>query len=572
MEPTESETSSPDGIGSDAIDSDSSGRGSTQVSVTRRVPNRTRRAAIGATLGALIIVGIQFIGEVTDHQMANMASYLVGFLTVVYIGYQFHCVARSNGHGLRIPIVAAGTVALGIVCFQFDGFSGELVPQFRLRFGGESHELRELNAEVTALDPALASTTSGSTEGSSVSESTGFLGNDRTGVIPVRSFQVPLKESDLQVLWNQGIGKGWSSFAVAAGRAVTLEQRDDMDCLTCYGLETGELLWMQSHPAIHGHPMGGVGPRSTPTIKDGRVFAQNAEGLVWCVDLLSGEAYWSVDLLELAGWDQAESEAAITWGRAGSPLMVDDLCIVPFGGPTGNALTGRSLVALDVATGDVRWTAGKDQISYASPGLFTLCGQRQIVSVNEMTVSGHSVDDGTVLWEFDWPGQSNGGANCAMAVDAGGDRVLVGKGYGGGSALVKITGNDDGTFTANEEWASTRFLKTKFTHACVDGDTAYAISNGWLEAIGVKGCEKLWTQPRRSRLGQGQIVLVDDVIVAQAEDGELVFVEATPREYRELSRFSALSSTTWNVPTVAGQYLLIRNDRQAICYRLPERK
>ena len=42
----------------------------------------------------------------------------------------------------------------------------------------------------------------------------------------------------------------------------------------------------------------------------------------------------------------------------------------------------------------MRWTAGEDQISYASPGLMTLAGQRQIVSVNEKTISGHQVDDG----------------------------------------------------------------------------------------------------------------------------------------------------------------------------------
>ena len=46
------------------------------------------------------------------------------------------------------------------------------------------------------------------------------------------------------------------------------------------------------------------------------------------------------------------------------------------------------------------------------------------------------VEEGEVLWTFPWPGQSNGGANCAMVVGAGNDRFLIGKGYGGGSALV----------------------------------------------------------------------------------------------------------------------------------------
>ena len=229
------------------------------------------------------------------------------------------------------------------------------------------------------------------------------------------------------------------------------------------------------------------------------------------------------------------------------------------------------MVAFDVESGDVRWTAGEDQVSYGSPGLLMLAGTRQIVSVNEKTITGHKIDSGDVLWEFDWPGQSNGGANCAMVVPAGADRFLIGKGYGGGSALVEIQADEDGTLSADAVWQSTRLLKTKFTHACVDGDIAYAISNGSLEAVAIESAEKLWQQPRRSRFGQGQILLVDDVLVAQSESGEVAFVAADQNEYRELARIPAMSSKTWNIPTVAGGYLLVRNDRQAICFALPLR-
>jgi outer membrane protein assembly factor BamB len=30
-----------------------------------------------------------------------------------------------------------------------------------------------------------------------------------------------------------------------------------------------------------------------------------------------------------------------------------------------------------------------------------------------------------------------------------------------------------------------------------------------------------------------------------------------------------LSSKTWNQPAVAGRYLLVRNDREAVCWELP---
>lgn len=536
-----------------------------------RVTKLRRRAVWGAIVGVGLIVATQLAAPVWDHQFANMTSFLIALVTLIFVGLQIHRWAKHYGYGNRVPITVMMILLVGAFLFRFDGFSGEMVPQFKFKFGEQQHELRELSnvaTDVKPIDPLVEGETS---ESFTQPQSTGFLGNERTGIVDDREFSVPKSESDLEVMWDQGIGAGWSSFAVASGRAVTLEQRDNMDCVTCYSLATGELLWMQSHEALHQNPMGGIGPRSTPTIDGDRVYAQDAVGLLWCLDLKTGDAHWQVDLLEMAGWNQEQSEAAISWGRSTSPLIVDGLCIVPYGGPDSIAGSGRSLIALDAESGEVRWTAGEDQISYASPGVFTLADQRQIVSVNEKTVTGHLIEDGTVLWEFEWPGQSNSGANCAMAVPAGKDRFIVGKGYGGGSALVKVTRDDEGNFAAEPEWTSSRYLKTKFTHAAVDDGVAYAISNGSLEAIDVETRERLWTQPRRARFGQGQMLVVDDVIVAQAEMGEIVFVELSKQDYEELSRFPALSSKTWNIPTIAGRYLLVRNDRQAICYRLPKR-
>jgi outer membrane protein assembly factor BamB len=244
--------------------------------------------------------------------------------------------------------------------------------------------------------------------------------------------------------------------------------------------------------------------------------------------------------------------------------------VIPFGGPDQGAESGRSLIALDADTGRRVWTSGTDQISFASPTLITLDGVRQIVSVNERTVSGHAIADGSVLWSFDWPGSSSGDANCASAVAAGPNRFLVGKGYGGGSALVDVRRQDD-RWAAQPVWKSPRVLKTKFSQACVDGQVAYALSNGSLEAVEIASGKKLWQQPRGSRFKQGQMVLVEDVLVVQAETGEVAIVEADPEEFRQRLRWPALDTKTWNIPAVAGRHLLVRNDRRAICFLLPPR-
>jgi outer membrane protein assembly factor BamB len=527
-----------------------------------------------------VIAAIQSIAPDTDHQNANITSILVGMLGTLYIVVQFHRFAARRRHRLVVPMVCLAVVASLGAAFEFDGFSGELWPLFKFRFA----EKRAL--PIIALAPDAVSQSPGSLDTSvAAAPSLGFLGSDRTGVIEPRQFSVPTGSAPIQMLWDQPIGKGWGAFAVVEDKAVTLEQRDDLECVTCYRLGDGQLLWIHSHKARHENSLGGVGPRSTPTIDAGRVYAQGATGQLWCLDLESGELIWSVDLIQQVGrpdWDVLASETLITWGRAGSPLLVNAwadepdapadggrrLCVCPYGGPEEIAEPGRGLIALDAQTGDVVWTAGDDQISYASPTLMTLAGVRQIVSVNEKTVTGHSVAEGTILWSTDWPGNSNGDANCSSAIPAGENRFLVGKGYGGGSALIEVRAESE-NLVAEPVWQSSRVLKTKFTHACVYDNVAYALSNGALEAVEIETAERLWLQPRASRYQQGQILRVGDVIVVQAEMGELALVAVDPTEFRELLRISAMSSKTWNLPTVAGRHLLVRNDRQALCFLLP---
>ena len=223
------------------------------------VPDRhrkaRRRAIVGLILGVSLVAVLQSFAPSTDHQLVNMACFLIGLITICFVGLQLHRLAKLSGYRFRVPLAAMSMVVAACLVFQFDGFSGELVPQFKLRFGGSDPPLRVLSDEVENL---AASETPGELATGLMGEvtSTGFLGNQRTGVVSKREFAVPTDVSELEIVWDQGIGPGWASFAVGSGRAVTLEQRDSMDSVTCYDLQSGELLWMQSHQARHTHALG----------------------------------------------------------------------------------------------------------------------------------------------------------------------------------------------------------------------------------------------------------------------------------------------------------------------------
>lgn len=537
-----------------AMNQTTAGLPDSQVSRTRWI-----WGCIAVIAFAAVAVAAQTRDLLNDRSTSNVVSILSGGVASVILSAMFYLWLRrraSRVASLILLVIFVAPVAL----IRFRGFSGEMIPVLEYRF---RHVARVQESIATSSVSDVVAATSFPQ----------FLGPNRDANVQHRAFAVP--SGNEEEMWRIAIGEGWGGFAIQGQYCVTLEQRRERECVSCYRLSDGALAWIRENTSRHENSLGGVGPRSTPTIADDLVYTQGATGLVQCLRLSTGETVWEKDLLELAGWSQSESESAIAWGRAASPLIIESLCVIPFGRPTdreppSDSLKGRSLVALDSRSGEVRWTAGEDQISFASPVLMTLDGQLQIVSVNEATVTGHRIQDGEVLWSHDWPGQSNGGANCASALPVAGDAFLLGKGYGTGAAVYDVKQNS-GQWSVHERWASHRVLKTKFTHACVDGDVAYGISDGTLECVRLTDGKKLWAQSRASRYGHGQTIRVGDCLVVQAEDGRVAFVAASPDSYQELSTIAALSSKTWNVPAIAGEYLAVRNDLEAVLYRLPSR-
>ena len=190
---------------------------------------------------------------------------------------------------------------------------------------------------------------------------------------------------------------------------------------------------------------------------------------------------------------------------------------------------------------------------------------KQVLVVNESSVAGHALDSGAELWSVPFDGGSSSNASNSQPVALPGDRVFVSKGYAIGCMLLHIS-QVGGKWQAEVEWKDNKLMKTKFTNVVIVGDYAYGLSDGVLECIQWPEGERQWKQ---GRYGHGQILLVGDVLLVQAEAGELLMVEATPDEHRELAKLPALSDKTWNNLCLYGDKLLLRNAAEAVCYELP---
>lgn len=520
-------------------------------------PNRILGASM---LGLAVGIGLQTTGDRWDIAVANLLTLLFSFIAFITPIVWF-AIASAFRPGVRVmPLATFFLVSgLGFACLKIEGVSGELLPRFRLRWSLARDKLLEDLPDTQSVIELKNETKNAFPQ---------FLGRDRNatvrGVQLVRDWEAEPPE----MIWRKEIGAGWSAFAAANGYAVTMEQRGDDELVSCYEVATGELQWWNGVKARHETQLGGVGPRSTPTIHQGKVYALGATGILRCLDMTNGREIWSNDLLSEFNIPADQANEEVRWGRSASPLVIDNVVIVPPGGPPGGPYV--SLVAYNKQTGKEVWRGGNEQISFSSPNVATIAGVRQIIIVNENSVSGHRFaggdDDGQVLWRFEWPGHNNTKTSISQAVAIDGDRVLVSKHYGEGGGLYQIRRDERGVFSAEEIWHNQSVLKTKFSNLVIHDGYVYALSGEILECVELKTGQRQW---KKGRYGHGQILLVDDVLLVLSEKGEVALVDADPQELREFARIQAIEGQTWNTICLYGRHLLVRNAEQAACYLLP---
>ena len=376
----------------------------------------------------------------------------------------------------------------------------------------------------------------------------GFRGPARDDVVTGERIDTDWAKNPPAALWRQPVGPGWSSFAVQGNLIYTQEQRGDQELVSCYDRTTGRVVWRHRDPVRFYESNAGPGPRGTPTIDRGRVYAIGATGIVNALDARTGAVIWSRDAS-----DEANAKLP-TWGFSSSPLVVDNIVIV--------AAAGR-LVGFDRMIGERRWLGPEHSGSYSSPHLAHIGGVAQVLLLSTFGVTSVKPADGTVLWEHEW----KGGAIVQPAVTTDGDVLINSIGMTGGAGIRRLAvSNASGAWKAEERWTSTG-LKPYFNDFVVHKDHAYGFDGNILSCIELKGGTRVW---KGGRYGAGQLILLpdQDLLLVLSEEGELALVSATPDKFTEVARAPAIEGKTWNHPVLVGDTLLVRNGEQMAAFRL----
>jgi outer membrane protein assembly factor BamB len=358
-------------------------------------------------------------------------------------------------------------------------------------------------------------------------------------------------------LWEAKTGVGYSSVAVADGRAITMVQDGDDEAVVCWNADTGKELWRFRY-SCHYVNSNGSGPRSTPTIDGDYVYTVGATGIFHCLKAAEGQRVWRHDLLDEFGAQNLQ------WGVAFSPLIEGDLVLTNPGGGEGN-----SIVAFDKNTGEVAWKACDDMAGYSSPIAVTAAGERQVLFFTAAGLVSLSPRDGKVFWRFAWENGTKVSAATPISFrakieDGSFDYVFVSSNYNKGAVLLKLLPAGAGAVKVERVY-QTKQMQNHFSSSVRHGKYLYGFNDSRLACLDVTTGKAAWQE---RGFDKGSLTIADGRLIILGEHGKLALAQADPTKYHELASFAFSHNQCWTVPVVANGKLYVRDQEKIVCYDL----
>lgn len=350
-------------------------------------------------------------------------------------------------------------------------------------------------------------------------------------------------------------GLGYSGFSVSGGKLYTMGAMDGGEHVICVDAKTGKKVWSKEIDNRIYENNWGNGPRCTPTLDGDHAYAISAGGILACLSLKDGAVVWKADLVADFGGKLQD------WGYTESPLVEGDLVLCTPGGKNG------TMAGLDKKTGKVVWQS-KDMTEvaqYSSPIAYDHEGQRQVAQLVGKKLFAVNPKDGALLWEADFPGRV---AVIPTPIYHNG-HIYVTAGYGVGCRMFKLGGKSPELVYENNS-----MVNHHGGVILVDGKLyGHSDKGGWTCQDFMTG-EADWQD---KSLGKGAVGYVAGHLICVDEgSGEVALVEASPKGWKEKSRFKIDPQTKlrkpqgriWVHPVIVDGQLFLRDQEMIYSYNV----
>lgn len=358
--------------------------------------------------------------------------------------------------------------------------------------------------------------------------------------------------NSLAAKWKVVVGQGDATPALVGDRLYAFTRQGGEEVLTCISADDGKVLWQTKYAAraVTGPSSSHPGPRSSPTVAEGKVVTLGVGGVLSCFDAATGKRLWQI----------SEFTEVPAYFTAMSPLVAGGLCVAHLGGRDHG-----TVLAVDLASGEVKWKWSGDGPAYASPVLATIEGTPQVVVQTERSLVGLALANGKLLWQVATP--VTGRAVNAVTPVVDGSAVIY-SGQGRGTHAVRIEKQGAG-FTAKPLWSNEE-LGSGFTTPVLKDGVLFGISDrGNVFAMDAQTGKVLWRDTaRRDRFGA--VVDAGQVLVALEGNGQLTAFAPSRQGFQEIARLRVAEAATYAHPVLDGNRVFIKDRDTLALLVLPQ--
>jgi outer membrane protein assembly factor BamB len=370
--------------------------------------------------------------------------------------------------------------------------------------------------------------------------------------------------------WKVTVGEGVATPALVGDKLYVFARTEGAETTSCLDAATGKELWKDKYDSLgaSGPSSGFSGPRSSPTVADGKVVTLGVRGVLSCLNAADGKVIWRKDDFK---------NATPKFYTASSPLVTDGLCIAELGG--GDNPGG--VIAYDLASGKEKWKWAGDSPAYGSPVLMTVAGTKLVIALTDTKIVALTAAEGKQVWETPFAVQGRGYNAATPIVDG---QTLIYAGSGRGVTAVKLEKKGDG-IAASELWKNadnsvmfnTPVLKNGLLFGLTAGNDFFCIN--------AKDGKTAWTAPstrasgnaageggggggggRKGGMGRGgfgTIVDAGSVLLGLTPSSELIAFQPTDKAYTEVARIKVADTPTYASPVPSGNRLYVK-DQDAV--------
>jgi outer membrane protein assembly factor BamB len=378
----------------------------------------------------------------------------------------------------------------------------------------------------------------------------GWRGENRDG--KVTGFVLPnIWPDQLTQVWQQKVGLGDASIAFVNGKLFLNVKQDENETALCLDAATGKTVWstiLNPAPEVTGGARSHPGPRSTPTIKNGKVYFIGAGGKLNCLDANSGKAIWK---------NESYTEVPVFFA-AMSPLVVDGKCIAHLNGKENG-----TVVAFNADNGEIIWELKGEPSTYSSPLLMKIGNEEIIILQTETDVIGIS-KAGSLLWKAPAPGEQRFYNSSTPVID--GQNVIV-CGQGKGTKSFKIEKSGD-KYSFTENWVNPDFGTSFNTPVLKDGYLyAHEARMGKIYCLNAITGKTSWADTT-SHNRFASVLDLGKVLLSLPANGKLLVYEPNPEKYVQKVMYKIAETEVYAHPHVVGDKIYVKEQELLTCWQV----